>query len=92
MPVKMPFRMFATVGGTLVKPHRIGKGSLEQIVVASRQTLEYVRESKATCGIQSIDIGNVLPAEQQGFKRPCCPERYNREKEFILADDPFARG
>src|ERR1700674_762571 len=87
----MPLRMFLAVRRTLVKTHRVREGDLKEVVIPCRQTLQYIRQTGAPTRIQRFDLANVPFTEQQSFKRPGRPERHNGKKEFILADDPFAR-
>src|SRR5277367_6618852 len=62
--VKVPLRMFAAVGGALMKAHRVRERNPEQIIVAGGQALEYVGEREALGIGKGDDIGYVTFAQQ----------------------------
>lgn len=62
--VEVPLRMFAAIGRSLMKSHRVWEGSLKQIVVAGGEAFQDVRQTRALCRVQGIDIGSVTLAQE----------------------------
>src|SRR5208282_3650331 len=91
MPMKVPLRVFCAVCGALMKAHGIRERNLKQVVVASGEAFEDVRQAGASDAIEGGDIGEVTLAQQQSFKGPGCPEGDDREIGIILADDSIFR-
>src|ERR1700689_5918858 len=75
MRVKMPLGMSFAVGGTLVKSHRVGKRSCEQIVVTRRDAMQDVRQRIASGLRKLLKRACVLFADEHRFEGPDRPER-----------------
>src|SRR5271165_907756 len=87
--MKMTLGMGMAIGGPLMKPHRIRKRSLKQIVVARGKSPKNIREQIAFAIGQLIHRGKVSPAQQQNFKRPDRPVRNQRHKSLVLTNEAF---
>src|SRR5436190_8686247 len=92
MSVKVVVLVFASIGGSLMKTHRIGKGRLKQIVVTRCQTLQNICKSKTFYLIEIADRTAMSPAEDHDFERINRPERNDHREVLVLAYQPFAVG
>src|SRR6516162_11532233 len=92
MSVQMPLRVFDPVRGLLMEPHRVGKGSLKQIVIASGNAPQDIGQGIARGIVETHEISDVTPTTQQQLKRPYSPEGHNRCEVFIFTDNTLARG
>ena len=94
MPMKMPFRMRLAVTWPLMKPHRVGERSLEEIVIANRDELKNVRKQVAFFR-GKIAKRTAMPfAQEKHLEWPHRPER-NQDceiygKSAACLDPPFA--
>ena len=91
MRVQVPFFVAAPVRGLLVESHGIRERRLKQIVIANSDAPQDVAEEFALFGAQLIDRSEMAFAQHQRFEWPNRPERHDRRKSVVLANDAYVQ-
>jgi hypothetical protein len=87
MRMQMPGRVGRTIGGALVEAERIGEWDLEQVIVACRQSLKDVRQTRAFLRRQVAESANVSATDDHRLEGPDGPEGNQRNEVIIGADE-----
>lgn len=84
MRVKMPLRMGFAIGRTLVKSHRVGKRSLEEVVVARGEPFEDVAGRVAFFPVQFVHRSDVAARKDHSLEGPYGPEGNEGQEMVVL--------
>lgn len=87
MRMEVPLRMTRSVGGRLVKAHRVGKRNGEHLVIGGSDTLKYVGQKDVVIGGESAQACEVVAAANQNLEWPDRPKGNERDEPFVLTDN-----
>ena len=84
--MKRPLRVRLIICRPLMKPHRIRKAHLKQIVVTRSHPFQNIRQPSCSRRRKIRKAPNLLPWQNQSLKRPYRPIRNHRHKLIICTN------